>query len=85
MTDIRLSDDVTKPTRPNDLGTVQDFMISGPNKGKLHIYWLDSEESTLENPDDLEVYTYGYQWTKKDAKADAKLRGLKLNDKTIVR
>lgn len=24
-------------------------------------------------------------WTKKDAKADAKLRGLKLNDKTIVR
>ena len=85
---IQLSDDVTKPSRGSEIGSVQDRLIAN---GYMYVYWLGSEETTLENPSDLEIYTYGPQWTVKDAKADAKLRGLKLRTekgspyKTIIR
>ena len=89
MKDIRLSDDVAKPERGDELGNVADRMIGGPHIGMLKVTWLESGDSTMENPDDLEIITYGPQWTVKDAKADAKLRGLKIRTgspyKTIIR
>ncbi len=86
MKDIRLSDDVSKASRGDEIGAVNDR-----RGGSLVVFWLATEQTALENPDDLEIYTYGYNWTVKDAKADAKARGLKLrvekgsSYKTIIR
>jgi hypothetical protein len=81
MKDIRLSDDVTK-LGGHEVGWVSDRML---RDGMLEILWLDSQATTLENPDDLEILTYGHNWTRKEAKADAKQRGLKIREKTIIR